>query len=126
MICDIQRSIKVGLISSLVIFILAYIFIDVLKKLNETKLLFIFVIFFVIATSMDYFNYCYTKCDSIQSSITYSLFTVALIYFFYNLFVERLEINTPFVFIVTSNIVVLTLLHYFLCNVRNFRNVRYI
>lgn len=124
MICDINRSIKVGLISSLVIFILAYIFADTLKKLDGTKLLFIFVIFFVIATSMDYFNYCYTKCDSVQSSITYGLFTVALVYFFYNFFVERLEINTPLIFVVTSNIIVLTLLHYFLCNVRNVRNTR--
>jgi hypothetical protein len=125
MICDINRSIKVGLISSLVIFILAYIFVDTLKKLDGTKLLFIFVIFFVIATSMDYFNYCYTKCDSVSSSITYGLFTVALVYFFYNFFVEKLAMNTPLIFIITSNVIILTLLHYFLCNVRNVRtNVR--
>jgi len=124
MLCDINRSIKIGLLSSLVIFILAYIFADTLKKLDGTKLLFVFVIFFVIATSMDYFNYCYTKCDSVSSSITYGLFTVALVYFFYSLFVERLEINTSLVFIVSTNVVILTLLHYFLCNVRNVRNLR--
>ena len=88
MSCDLNLSINVGFISAIVLGILSYYFINNVKELDKTKVLFLFVVIFVIATSMDYFNYCYTKCDDVKSSIKYSVFTIALIYLFYSLFLE--------------------------------------
>jgi drug/metabolite transporter (DMT)-like permease len=118
MSCNINRSINVGLMSSVVISLLSYIFVKDIKRLDTTKLLFLFVVFFVIATSMDYFNYCYTKCDDVKSSVTYGVFTVALIYLFFGLFVEKLQIGGQFLFIAGGNVLLLTILHYYLCNSR--------
>jgi hypothetical protein len=119
MSCNLNRSISVGFLTSIIISIISYFNIQGIKNLDTTKLLFLFVVFFVIATSMDYFNYCKTKCKSIGSSITYGVFTVSLIYVFYALFVRDLHLNERFVVTFTGNVVFLSILHYFLCDVRN-------
>jgi len=119
MSCNINRSINVGFLSSIVISLLSYFYIKSLKQLDITKKLFLFVVFFVIATSMDYFNYCFTKCNNIKSSITYSVFTVGLIYLFYTLFIGKLTLDRSELITIGMNIVFLTGLHYFLCNIRN-------
>lgn len=118
MSCNINRSINVGFISSIVLALISYFFLPYVKKLDTTKLLFLFVVFFVIATSMDYFNYCYTKCNDIKSSISYGVFTVALIYLFYSLFIG-VKLDQNYLIPIGGNIIFLTILHYFLCNIRD-------
>jgi hypothetical protein len=119
MSCNLNRSISVGFLTSIIISIISYFSIQSIKNLDMTKLLFLFVVFFVIGTSIDYFNYCKTKCKSIGSSITYGVFTVSLIYVFYALFVRDLHLDERFVLTFTGNVVFLSILHYFLCDVRN-------
>ncbi len=118
MSCNINRSINVGFLSSIFISFLSYFFVKDIKQLDSTKLLFLFVVFFVIATSMDYFNYCYTKCNSVKSSVTYGVFTVALIYLFFGLFVEKLQMSGSFLFVAGGNVLLLAILHYYLCSTR--------
>jgi ABC-type iron transport system FetAB permease component len=128
MSCNINRSINVGFISAIVLALVSYLFLPYVKNLDNTKLLFLFVVFFVIATSMDYFNYCYTKCYDIKSSIKYGIFTVALIYLFYSLFVG-VKLDKNYLIPIGGNIIFLTVLHYFLCNIRDLekpQNVDYV
>lgn len=117
MSCDINRSINVGFLSALVLSLLSYFFIQNVKELDRTKLLFLFVVIFVIATSMDYFNYCYTECNNIKSSITYGVFTVALIYLFFSLFIG-IKMDKNYLLPIGGNIIFLTILHYYLCDIR--------
>lgn len=121
--CDINKSINVGFYSSIVLMILTYIILPQIKNLDYTKLLFLFVVFFVISTSMDYFNYCYTECKSISSSLKYGLFTVSLIYLFITLFFKpsyvNIVINNNEIVSIILNILFLTGLHYYLCDIRN-------
>ncbi len=118
MYCNINRSINIGFLSTIFISLISYFFIKDIKRLDTTKLLFLFVVFFVIATSMDYFNYCYTKCNDVKSSVTYGIFTVALIYLFFGLFVEKMKMNGPFLFVAGGNVLLLAILHYYLCGSR--------
>ncbi len=118
MYCNINRSINVGFLSTIFISLLGYFFVKDMRRLDTTKLLFLFVVFFVIATSMDYFNYCYTRCNDVKSSVTYGVFTVALIYLFYGLFVDKLQMSGSFLFIAGGNVLLLAILHHFLCNSR--------
>jgi len=118
MYCNINRSINVGFLSTIFISLISYFFMKDIKRLDTTKLLFLFVVFFVIATSMDYFNYCYTKCNDVKSSVTYGIFTVALIYLFFGLFVEKMKMNGPFLFVAGGNVLLLAILHYYLCGSR--------
>ena len=118
MYCNINRSINVGFLSTIFISLLGYFFVKDMRRLDSTKLLFLFVVFFVIATCMDYFNYCYTKCNDVKSSVTYGVFTVALIYLFFGLFVEKLQVSGQFLFIAGGNVLLLAILHYYLCKSR--------
>jgi hypothetical protein len=118
MYCNINRSINVGFLSTIFISLLGYFFIKDMRRLDSIKLLFLFVVFFVIATSMDYFNYCYTKCNDVKSSVTYGIFTVALIYLFFGLFVEKIQISKSYLFVTGSNVLLLSVLHYYLCHSR--------
>ncbi len=122
MSCNINRSINVGFLSSIFISLLGYFFVKDIKQLDSTKLLFLFVVFFVIATSMDYFNYCYTRCNSVKSSVTYGLFTVALIYLFFGLFVDKIQMTGSFLFVAGGNVLLLAILHYYLCSTRYLEN----
>jgi len=116
--CDINKSVNVGFFSALILMLITYIILPQIKVLDLTKLLFLFVVFFVISTSMDYFNYCYTKCKSVGSSIKFSLFTVALIYLFITLFLDKKELHDGEVVSIGLNIALLTALHYYLCDTR--------
>jgi hypothetical protein len=116
MSCDLNRSINVGFLTSVIISTLSYFNIAEIKNLSSTKLLFLFVVFFVIATSMDYFNYCKTKCKNIGSSVLYGVFTASLIYMFYGLFVRDLYLNEKFVVTYSGNVLFLAILHYILCD----------
>ncbi len=118
MYCNINHSINVGFLSTIFICLLGYFFVNEMRQLDSTKLLFLFVVFFVIATSMNYFNYCYTKCNDVKSSVTYGIFTVALINLFFGLFVEKVELSGSYLFIAGSNVLLLSGLHYYLCNSR--------
>ena len=118
MYCNINRSINVGFLSTIFISLLGYFFVKDMRRLDSTKLLFLFVVFFVIATSMDYFNYCHTRCNDVKSSVTYGVFTVALIYLFFGLFVEKLQVSGSFLFVAGGNVLLLTILHYYLCKSR--------
>jgi len=121
--CDINKSITVGFYSSIILMIMTYIILPQLKSLDYTKLLFLFVVFFVISTSMDYFNYCYTECKSIKSSMKYGVFAVSLIYVFITLFLSKsinnIEIDNKLITSVVLNIIFLSGLHYYLCDIRN-------
>jgi hypothetical protein len=121
--CDLNKSINVGFYSSIILMILTYIILPQIKQLDYTKLLFLFVVFFVISTSMDYFNYCYTECKSVTSSLKYGLFTVSLIYLFLTLFLKPLDnkifMNNNEIVSIGLNILFLTGLHYYLCDIRN-------
>lgn len=121
MSCDLNRSISVGFLTSIIISLISYFNIKVVRELDTTKLLFLFVVFFVIATSMDYFNYCRTKCNNLGSSLIYGIFTVSLIYIFYGLFVKDLNLNNNFIILISGNVILLTILHYILCNIRNIK-----
>ncbi len=123
MSCDLRRSIHVGLLSSIVLSLISYLILPHLKKLDKTKLLFLFVVFFVIATSMDYFNYCFTKCKNVKSSITYGVFTVGLIYVFFTLFVGKLESSSAYLYPVVFNVAILSGIHYFLCDSKYNKNI---
>jgi hypothetical protein len=121
--CDINKSITVGFYSSIILMIMTYIILPQLKSLDYTKLLFLFVVFFVISTSMDYFNYCYTECKSVKSSLKYGIFAVSLIYVFITLFLSKstnnMEIDNKLITSVLLNIIFLSGLHYYLCDIRN-------
>ncbi len=116
--CDMNKSVNVGFFSTLVLILITYIILPQIKTLDLTKLLFLFVVFFVISTSMDYFNYCYTKCKSISSSIKFSLFTVALIYLFITLFLGKNQLGEGEVVSIGLNVGLLTAIHYYLCDTR--------
>ena len=116
--CNINKSISIGFFSALILMLIVYIILPQIQTLDLTKILFLFVVFFVIATSLDYFNYCYTRCKSIGSSIKYSLFTVALIYLFITLFLDKKKLGDNETISIGLNIALLTALHYYLCDTR--------
>jgi hypothetical protein len=118
MSCNLNRSIQVGFLTSIIISLISYFGIKDIKNLDPIKLLFLFVVFFIIATMMDYFNFCKTKCNNVGSSLMYGVFTVSLIYVFYGLFVQNLYLNSNFVITYSGNVIFLSILHYFLCGIR--------
>jgi len=121
--CDINKSITVGFYSSIILMIMTYIILPQIKSLEYTKLLFLFVVFFVISTSMDYFNYCYTECKSLKSSLKYGVFVVLLINLFITLFLSKsinnIQIDNKLIITIGLNIILLSGLHYYLCDIRN-------
>jgi hypothetical protein len=121
MVCDINRSISIGILTSVVmaVIILFWIGIDNIKKsnINIVNIIFFVCVLFVICTSMDYFNQCYTSCDNIKSSIIYSLFAVTMIYLFYSLYVNQIQLNVNNMLMYGSNVVLIGLLHYFTCQI---------
>lgn len=118
MICDINRSIRVGFISTILLTLMSYLLMPNVRNLDNIKLLFLFVVMFVISTTIDYFNYCYTRCDSIDSSVKYGIFTVSLIYVFFAVFIDRSFTKETFV-VYSLNVVFLTFLHQLTCDYRN-------
>lgn len=121
MVCDINRSISIGILTTVVmaVIILFWIGIDNIKKsnINIVNVIFFVCVLFVISTSMDYYNQCYTSCDNIKSSLIYSIFSVTMIYLFYSLFVNPFHLTTNNMVMYGSNIVIIGLLHYFTCQI---------
>ena len=118
MICDINIYIRVCFISTILLTLMIYLLMPNVRNLDNIKLLFLFVVMFVISTTIDYFNYCYTRCDSIDSSVKYGIFTVSLIYVFFAVFIDRSFTKETFV-VYSLNVVFLTFLHQLTCDYRN-------
>ena len=92
---------------------------DTLKKnnINASTILLIVAVLFVISTSMDYFNQCYTICNDFKSSLTYGTFTVAIIYAFYSLFIKLIPINWENITLFIINVFIISLLHNVTCKI---------
>ena len=121
MVCDINRSISVGILTTVVMSVVLILWIgyDNIKNspITSSQILLLVAVLFVISTSMDYFNQCYTTCDNVKSSILYSVFAVTMIYLFYSLFVNPFQLTTNNMLMYGSNIVIIGLLHYFTCQI---------
>jgi hypothetical protein len=119
MVCDINRSITVGMLTTVVMAVILVLWFgyDKIRNSNITasQLFLIVALLFVIGTSMDYFNQCYTVCDDTKSSLTYGVFTVALIYAFYSLFIRRIPLNGQNVGLFGLNVLIISLLHNVTC-----------
>jgi hypothetical protein len=101
------------------VIIVLWIGIDNIKNSSITipQVVLLFTLLFVISTSMDYFNQCYTVCDNMKSSLTYGIFVVALIYLFYSLFIIPIKINMYNGTMVLVNVLLLSLLHNVTCKI---------
>jgi hypothetical protein len=119
--CNINRSINVGLLTTVVmaVIIMLWIGIDNIKRssLKIQHVVLLVSVLLVISVSMDYFNQCYTVCDNMKSSLTYGVFVVGLIYLFYSLFFEPISINMNNGLIIFVNIVLLSMLHNVTCRI---------
>jgi cellobiose-specific phosphotransferase system component IIC len=119
MVCDLNRSITVGMLTTVVMAVILILWIGYDNVRNSTvtasQILLLVAILFVISTSMDYFNQCYTVCDNVASSLTYGLFTVAIIYAFYSLFIHRINFNTGNIGLFLLNVLIISLLHNVTC-----------
>jgi hypothetical protein len=121
MICNINRSINVGLLTTVVmsVIMILWIGIDNIKNSSITipQVVLLVAVLFVISTSMDYFNQCYTVCDNMKSSIIYGIFVVSLIYLFYSLFITPIKLNMNNGVIILVNVLLLGLLHNVTCRI---------
>jgi len=119
MVCNINRSITVGVLTALVMTLIVFIWVgpDNMRAMNFTtgNLLLLIATLFVISVSIDVFNQCYTKCNSLTSSLSYGFFTVAIIYLFYSLFIRHIEINERTIVIFIVNVLILAGLHGLTC-----------
>jgi len=119
MVCDINRSISVGILTTIVMSVVLILWIgyDNIKNspITSSQILLLVAVLFVISTSMDYFNQCYTTCDDTKSSILYGVFTVSLIYVFYSLFIRKIDFNNNNVGLFIINALILALLHNVTC-----------
>jgi cellobiose-specific phosphotransferase system component IIC len=119
MVCDINRSITVGMLTTVVMSVILVLWIgyDRIKNsnMNASQIFLLVALLMVIGTSMDYFNQCYTVCDDLKSSLTYGAFTVAIIYAFYSLFIRRIEVNSNNIGLFVLNILIISLLHNVTC-----------
>jgi len=115
MVCNINRSITVGILTTLVMTLIIFIWLGPTKmrEMNMTlgNLLLLMAVLLVISVSMDVFDQCYTVCESWSSSLKYGAFTVGLIYLFFNLFINRIPITQNTVLIFIINVILLALLH---------------
>ncbi len=121
MICNINRSINVGLLTTVVmaVIIILWVGIENIKKslITIPQVFLLVTVLFVISTSMDYFNQCYTKCDDMKSSVVYGIFVVALIYLFYSLFITPIRLNMHNGMIIMVNVLLLSVLHNVTCRI---------
>ena len=115
MVCNINRSITVGILTTLVMTLIIFIWLGPsnMKRMNMTvgNLLLLMAVLLVISVSMDVFDQCYTVCNSWTSSLKYGVFTVALIYLFFNLFISAIPITQKTVLLFVINVILLGLLH---------------
>jgi hypothetical protein len=119
MVCDINRSISVGILTTVVmsVIIILWIGYDTIRNspITSSQIFLLVALLFVISTSMDYFNQCYTTCDDTKSSIMYGVFTVSIIYVFYSLFIRKIEFNNNNIVLFAVNTLILALLHNVTC-----------
>ena len=119
--CNINRSISVGLLTTVVmaVIIILWVGIENIKNSSITlsQVFLLVTVLFVISTSMDYFNQCYTVCDNMKSSLVYGVFVVALIYLFYSLFITPIRLNMNNGITIIVNILLLSVLHNVTCKI---------
>jgi hypothetical protein len=119
--CNINRSISVGLLTTVVmaVIIILWVGIENIKNSSITlsQVFLLVTVLFVISTSMDYFNQCYTVCDNMKSSLVYGVFVVALIYLFYSLFITPIKLNMNNGILIIVNVLLLSLLHNVTCRI---------
>jgi hypothetical protein len=124
--CDKSRSIAIGFLTALVmgLVLLLWFGLDIIKKTMITRmdLLLFFLVLWVIGSSMDYYNQCFTKCSSVISSVKYGVFVVALIYLLFVVFVGTIDINIKNIFAFLVNIVIISGLHYISCDITHKNN----
>ena len=120
MTCNLNRSITVGVLTALVMTLIIFLWIgpDKMQEMNLTtgNIVLLIAVLFVISVAIDVFNQCYTKCNSVASSLAYGVFTVALIYLFFSLFVQQIPLNEQTVIIFIINSLILAGLHSLTCN----------
>jgi hypothetical protein len=117
--CNVKRSVNIGVMTTIVMSIIMFLWIghENIKRMNisfEHVLLFVAVLF-VISTSMDRFNSCFTVCNKFSSSLTYGLFTATLIYAVVALFVQNIPLTNNNILMFLANIVVLACIHSLFC-----------
>ena len=124
--CDINRSITVGMLTTVVMSVILVLWIgyDRIRNsnINASHIFLLVALLFVIGTSMDYFNQCYTVCDDVKSSLSYGVFTVAIIYAFYSLFIRRIEANGNNLGLFVLNVLIISLLHNVTCKLSHREN----
>ena len=124
--CDINRSITVGMLTTVVMSVILVLWIgyDRIRNsnINASHIFLLVALLFVIGTSMDYFNQCYTVCDDVKSSLSYGVFTVAIIYAFYSLFIRRIEANGHNLGLFVLNVLIISLLHNVTCKLSHREN----
>ena len=120
MACNLNSSIAVGVLTALVMTLIIYLWIgpEKMEQMNLTtgNIVLLIAVLFVISVSIDVFNQCYTRCNSLTSSLSYGLFTAALIYLFFSLFVQRIPVSEQTVMIFIINVLILAGLHSLTCN----------
>lgn len=119
--CDKARSLAVGFITSLVmgLILLLWFGLDIIKQTSTSRmdLLLLFILLWVIGTSMDYFDQCYTACSNIKSSIKYGIFVVTLIYLLFVVFVDTINFSMKNLVVYLLNVVIISGLHYTTCEI---------
>ncbi len=117
--CNINRSINVGLLTTVVmaVIIMLWVGIDNIKRssLKIQHIVLLVAILLVISVSMDYFNQCYTVCDNMKSSLMYGAFVVGLIYLFYSIFFQPIPLSMNNGLIIGINVILLSMLHNITC-----------
>jgi hypothetical protein len=120
MVCDINRSISIGILTTVVMSVILILWVgyDNIKNsnINASQILLLVALLFVIGTSMDYFNQCYTTCNNSKTSLAYGLFTVSMIYIFYSLFIKRVELTGGNLGLFVINVLIISLLHNVTCS----------
>ena len=120
MACNLNSSIAVGVLTALVMTLIIFVWVgpDKMERMNLTtgNIVLLIAVLFVISVSIDMFNQCYTTCNSFTSSLSYGVFTAALIYLFFSLFVQRIPVSEQSVIIFVINILILAGLHSLTCN----------
>lgn len=119
--CDKSRSIAIGFMTALVmgLVLLLWFGLDVIRQttIKRLDILLLFVLLWVVGTSMDYYDQCYTVCSSLKSSIKYGVFVVTLIYLLFVVFVDTIDLTMKNFIVYLLNIVIITGLHSITCGI---------
>jgi high-affinity Fe2+/Pb2+ permease len=120
MACNLNSSIAVGVLTALVMTLIIFVWIgpEKMERMNLTtgNIVLLIAVLFIISVSIDVFNQCYTRCNSLTSSLSYGVFTTALIYLFFSLFVQRIPVSEQSVIVFIINVLILAGLHSLTCN----------